>query len=70
MRNKPAKTAVKKPPALPAQTQAALTKAIALHQQGNIDAAQNIYESILKSHPKNFDALHLLGVVAYQKRAF
>ena len=70
MRNKPAKTAVKKPSALPAQTQAALTKAIALHQQGNIDAAQNIYESILKSHPKNFDALHLLGVVAYQKKSF
>jgi hypothetical protein len=41
MRNKPATTSVKKPQALPAQTQAALTKAIALHQQGNIDAAQD-----------------------------
>ena len=33
MLNKPVKTAIKKPQALPAHTQAALTNAIALHQQ-------------------------------------
>jgi len=70
MRNKPAKTAVKKPPTLPAQTQAALTNAITLHQQGNIDAAQTIYESIIKLHPQNFDALHLLGVIATQRKQY
>ena len=70
MRNKLNKTRSDKPAALPAQAQVALNNAIALHQQGNIDAAQTVYESILKSHPKNFDALHLLGVVAYQKKSF
>ena len=70
MRNKPNKTTSNKPKVLPAQAQAALNNAIALHQQGNIDAAQTVYESILKSYPKNFDALHLLGVVAYQKKSF
>ena len=70
MQNKLTKTKSEKPAALPAQEQVALNNAIALHQQGNIDAAQNVYESILKSHPKNFDALHLLGVIAYQKKSF
>jgi len=61
MRNKLNKTTSDKPAALPAQAQVALNNAIALHQHGNIDAAQTVYESILKSHPKNFDALHLLN---------
>jgi len=70
MRNKPNKTTSDKPTLLPAQAQVTLNNAIALHQQGNIDAAQTVYESILKSHPKNFDALHLLGVVATQRKQY
>ena len=55
---------------LPEKLQVALSNAISLHQENDLDAAQNIYESILISHPKNFDALHLLGVIAYQKKNF
>ena len=47
-----------------AETQEQLTKAIALHQKGRLGDAQKIYEEILKKNPHNFDALHLLGVIA------
>jgi hypothetical protein len=47
-------------------TQAQLHKALALHQQGQLEEAQRIYEAILRIQPRNFDALHLLGVIANQ----
>jgi protein O-GlcNAc transferase len=43
-----------------------LQQAVALHQQGKLSDAKEIYEAILKQIPNNFDALHLLGVIAYQ----
>jgi predicted O-linked N-acetylglucosamine transferase (SPINDLY family) len=52
------------PQASLATEQSQLKNAVALHQQGRIQEAQAIYESILNSNPKNFDALHLLGVAA------
>jgi predicted O-linked N-acetylglucosamine transferase (SPINDLY family) len=41
-------------------------QAISLHQQGKLQEARTIYESIIKVSPKHFDALHLLGVVSAQ----
>jgi tetratricopeptide (TPR) repeat protein len=47
--------------------QTPLSKAMAYHQNGKIEAAAEIYTQILKSNPNNFEALHLLGVIAGQK---
>lgn len=41
-------------------------QAVALHQQGKLEEAKDIYESILKTQPNHADALHLLGVIANQ----
>ncbi|MGD0137525.1 MAG: tetratricopeptide repeat protein [Tepidisphaeraceae bacterium] len=41
--------------------------AVPLHQQGNLDAAEAVYQSILEEFPNQPDALHLLGVVAHQR---
>jgi tetratricopeptide (TPR) repeat protein len=39
---------------------------LALHQQGQLLRAEQIYTSILQADPADFDALHMLGVVALQ----
>jgi tetratricopeptide (TPR) repeat protein len=43
-----------------------LKLAVALHNQGRLGQAQDLYERILSAEPRHFDALHLLGVVAAQ----
>ena len=43
-----------------------LQSAIALHQKGQLGQAQAIYRQLLGTDPANADALHLLGVIAYQ----
>ena len=43
---------------------ATLQRAVALHQQGQLERARVLYEEILRTQPRNFDALHLLGVIA------
>lgn len=43
-----------------------LNSAIALHQAGRLAEAETRYRQILARDPKHADALHLLGVVAYQ----
>ena len=45
---------------------APINEAVRLHQQGNVQAAQQIYEEILQNDPQHFDAKHLLGVVYLQ----
>jgi tetratricopeptide (TPR) repeat protein len=45
-----------------------LQTGFSLHQQGKLDEAQLYYESVLRADPKNFDALHLLGVMAHQRQ--
>lgn len=45
----------------------ALRQAIALHRAGRLDDAGNLYRMILASVPEQFDALHLLGVIAVQR---
>ena len=43
-----------------------LGDAIALHQHGMLGQAEAIYRKLLEIEPRNADALHLLGVIAYQ----
>jgi protein O-GlcNAc transferase len=44
-----------------------LPQAVALHQAGRLEEAAGMYESILREAPAQFDAAHLLGVVAMQQ---
>jgi tetratricopeptide (TPR) repeat protein len=45
----------------------AIQTGIALHQRGLLDDAERLYAGILKLAPRNFDALHLLGVIHQQR---
>jgi len=45
-----------------------LNAGFASHQHGKLDEALFFYEAVLKADPKNFDALHLLGVIAHQRQ--
>lgn len=46
---------------------ALLQQAVHLHQQGRLDQARALYEQVLALQPRQFDALHLLGVIARQQ---
>ena len=41
----------------------AMRQAVVLHQQGNLDEAQRLYQAVLEVRPDHFDALHLLGLI-------
>jgi tetratricopeptide (TPR) repeat protein len=41
--------------------------AVHLHRQGQFDAAEAIYRKLLRRTPKDFDSLHLLGVLKQQQ---
>ena len=47
-------------------TAALLQQAVALHQQGALEQAQELYRHVLAIDPVQFDALHLSGVIARQ----
>jgi predicted O-linked N-acetylglucosamine transferase (SPINDLY family) len=47
--------------------QAELEAALALHEQGRIDAAEAIYRRILAAEPDHAQALHLAGLAAHQR---
>lgn len=44
-----------------------LQRAVQLHQQGRLDQAEDLYRQVLAGTPDQFDALHLLGVIARQR---
>jgi tetratricopeptide (TPR) repeat protein len=46
--------------------QAKFNQGVALHQQGKLAEAEQIYQEILGKQPNHFDSLHLLGVIALQ----
>ncbi len=48
--------------------QAKFKQGVALHQKGKLADAERIYTEVLKQQPNNFDAMHLLGVIALQTR--
>ena len=45
----------------------ALLLAVQLHQQGYLDAAQELYERLLKLDPRNANALHYMGVLLHAR---
>lgn len=47
-----------------------LARAVALHKDGNLDQAAQLYREIASQCPQDFDAIHLLGVVALQRGQF
>lgn len=53
------------PPDVPASTPD-LAAAVALHRQGRLEQAEQLYRQILDREPGQPDALHLLGLVAFQ----
>ncbi len=50
--------------------QQALQSAMAQHQTGNLMQAEALYKQVLRTLPKQPDALHLLGLIAKQKGDF
>lgn len=48
----------------------ALDLAVRYHQAKNLEQAGNLYEQILDDYPNQADALHLLGMVSYQRGDF
>jgi predicted TPR repeat methyltransferase len=44
-----------------------LGQAVRLHQQGRFEEAQALYRRVLAVNPRQFDALHLLGVIERQR---
>jgi predicted TPR repeat methyltransferase len=53
----------------PSRTTQLLQQAVALHQRGSLAQAEILYGEVLRRDPGNFDALHLLGVIARQAGA-
>ncbi len=49
-----------------AKLNAIFQEALILHQQGDINEAQALYDEILTSDPLHFDSLHLSGIIASQ----
>ena len=41
--------------------------ATSLHQNGQLEKAEEIYKKVLQNNPKQSDAQYLIGVIALQK---
>lgn len=52
---------------VPTALHSTLMDAVRHHQGGRLDEAEKLYRRVLKAQPRHPDALHLLGVVAYQR---
>ena len=55
------------PAPLPPLVRAKLTEAIRLHQAGQLKEAAAVYAFVLQMQPRQFDALHRLGIVCIQQ---
>ena len=47
-----------------------LQNAARLHEQGRLDEAEALYRRLLEINPEQTDVLHLLGMIAMQRRSF
>jgi tetratricopeptide (TPR) repeat protein len=56
--------------AAPAALASALSRAIDAHRAGNLDEAGRLYRRVLTQDGRNFDALHMLGVLEAQRGNF
>jgi protein O-GlcNAc transferase len=52
------------------QSQQILARAIAAHQAGNIAQAEFLYKMVLQADKKQFEALHMLGLIEAQRGNF
>ena len=52
--------------AIHAQAQALFAQGLQFHSQGGLAQAMHTYEQVLKLAPEHFDALHHVGIVAFQ----
>ena len=50
-----------------ARTEEWLREGLALHQAGDLLAAEKLYRRVLEKQPRNADALYLLGTINYQR---
>jgi len=48
------------------ELQALCDQGVALHLQGQVEAARRCYDAVLRADPAHFDALHMLGVACLQ----
>jgi len=48
-------------------TAQALQQAVALHRRGRLEDAARLYEAVLQAEPKQFDALHFLGLIRFRQ---
>jgi tetratricopeptide (TPR) repeat protein len=55
---------------MPQASQDLLQQAVRSHQRGDIAAAERLYRKVLAQAPRDFHALHLLGVVRAQQQKF
>ena len=44
-----------------------IDQAIALHQEGRLELAAELYQKALEINPDSYDALNFLGLIDYQK---
>ncbi len=44
-----------------------LSQAVACHQGGRLAEAERLYRQVLETHPRQFDSLHLLGIIHSQR---
>jgi len=51
-------------------TPGSMARAVDLHRAGQLDAAASIYKEVLAQSPHDFDASHMLGVIALQQGQF
>lgn len=47
-----------------------LMRAVARHQAGMLDEAEAAYQKLLSANPDDSDALHYLGLIAFQRRRY
>jgi protein O-GlcNAc transferase len=58
------------PDAFKSDGPAAFQRAVASHRAGNVADAERLCEALVAARPDHFDALHLLGVIATQRRRY
>ena len=47
-----------------------LQEAVVFHTAGKLNEAAQLYDAVLITEPDHPDALHLLGIVAFQRNQF